>query len=120
MKQNRTEPYDSLPPLPPAGRLETKAVLRRAIGAARALGELKQAGTQIPNQAVLINTIPLLEAQVSSEIENIVTTSDKLFRLAWKDKPRFHCLLSQQVIREYARRAGDRISGESHQAAIPG
>lgn len=36
----------------------------------------------IPNQAVLINSIPLLEAQASSEIENIVTTTDRLFRFA--------------------------------------
>jgi Fic family protein len=33
----------------------------------------------IPNQGVLINTIPLLEAQASSEIENIVTTTDQMF-----------------------------------------
>jgi Fic family protein len=39
-------------------------------------------GELIPNQAVLINTIPLLEAQASSEIENIVTTADRLFRIA--------------------------------------
>ncbi len=35
----------------------------------------------IPNQAVLINTLPLLEAQASSEIENIITTTDRLFQL---------------------------------------
>lgn len=31
---------------------------------------------------MLINTIPILEAQASSEIENIVTTTDELFRFA--------------------------------------
>ena len=31
---------------------------------------------------MLINSIPLLEAQASSEIENIVTTTDRLFRFA--------------------------------------
>ena len=31
---------------------------------------------------MLINSIPLLEAQASSEIENIVTTTDRLFRYA--------------------------------------
>ncbi len=46
------------------------------------MSALKQAGDLIPNQAVLINTIPLLEAKVSSEIENIVTTTDKLFQFA--------------------------------------
>jgi Fic family protein len=41
---------------------------------------LKQAAFRIPNQGMLINTLPLLEAKASSEIENIVTTTDKLFR----------------------------------------
>lgn len=31
---------------------------------------------------MLINSIPLLEAQASSEIENIVTTTDRLFQFA--------------------------------------
>lgn len=69
-----------LPPLPPAGDIETKRVLRRCITARAALGELKQAAELIPNQAILINTLPLLEAQASSEIENIVTTTDRLFQ----------------------------------------
>ncbi|HQE16474.1 MAG TPA: Fic/DOC family N-terminal domain-containing protein [Mycobacterium sp.] len=34
----------------------------------------------MPNAAVLINSIPILEAQASSEIENIVTTADEIFR----------------------------------------
>jgi Fic family protein len=46
------------------------------------LAELKQAAELIPDQAMLINTIPLLEAKDSSEIENIVTTTDQLFRYA--------------------------------------
>ncbi len=47
-----------------------------------ALAELRVSGKLIPNQAMLINSIPLLEAQASSEIENIVTTTDRLFRYA--------------------------------------
>jgi Fic family protein len=38
------------------------------------LAELKAAGRQVPNQAVLTNSLPLPEAQASNEIENIVTT----------------------------------------------
>lgn len=75
-------PYNDLPPLPPAAQLETHASLKACIEARSALAELKQAGELIPNQAMLINTIPLLEAQGSSEIENIVTTTDKLFEYA--------------------------------------
>ena len=73
------KPYNDLPLLPPAIELETKAVLRRCITARVALAELKQVAELIPNQAMLINTLPLLEARDSSEIENIVTTTDKLF-----------------------------------------
>lgn len=76
------KPYNELPLLPPAAELETKAVLKRCIAARVALAELKQAAELIPNQAMLINTLPLLEAKDSSEIENIVTTADRLFQYA--------------------------------------
>ena len=74
------QPYDALPLLPPAVELETRAVLKACITARAALAELKQAAELIPNPAMLINTLPLLEARASSEIENIVTTTDKLFQ----------------------------------------
>jgi len=46
------------------------------------LAELKQAALMLPNQSVLINALPMLEAQASSEIENIVTTADRMFQYA--------------------------------------
>ncbi len=73
-------PFNDLPLLPPNTDLETKAILKQCIPARAALAELKQAAERIPNQGTLINTMPLLEAQASSEIENIVTTSDRLFQ----------------------------------------
>ncbi|MEX2308891.1 MAG: Fic/DOC family N-terminal domain-containing protein [Pirellulales bacterium] len=73
-------PFNELPLLPPPMELETKAVLKQCIPARAALAELKRAGEQIPNPAMLINTLPLLEAGASSEIENVVTTTDRLFR----------------------------------------
>lgn len=73
-------PYNELPPLPSADALETRRVLKAAIGANTALGQLDQAVISIPNPTVLINTLPVLEAQASSEIENVVTTTDELFR----------------------------------------
>lgn len=73
-------PYDGLPLLPPPSELETVAVLKRCIEARAALAELKRSAALIPNPAMLINTLPVLEAQASSEIENIVTTADRLFR----------------------------------------
>lgn len=81
-----TTPYDSLPPLPPKADLESRAVLKACIDARAALAELKQAGGLLPNQTILINTIPLLEARASSEIENVVTTTDRLFRFAQADR----------------------------------
>ncbi len=75
-------PYNQLPLLPPPVDIETRAILKACIEARAALAELNVAGQLIPNQAVLINSIPLLEAQASSEIENIVTTTDRLFRFA--------------------------------------
>jgi Fic family protein len=60
-------------------KLETKATLKQCILARSALSALNQAANLLPNPAMLINTIPILEARASSEIENIVTTADKLF-----------------------------------------
>lgn len=74
-----SKPYNDLPPLPPAGFVETPEILKQCINARVALAELKQAAELIPNASVLVNALPLLEAQASSEIENIVTTTDKLF-----------------------------------------
>lgn len=80
------EPFNALPPLPPKTELETKAILKRCIAARAALAELKQAAELIPNQAVLINTLPLLEAQASSAIENVITTTDRLFQFREMDE----------------------------------
>lgn len=75
-------PHNDLPLLPPHHDLESRAVLKQCVGARAALAELKQAATLLPNPTILINTLPLLEAQASSEIEQIVTTADRLFRFA--------------------------------------
>ncbi len=82
MSFDPAQPYNDLPDLPPPGDIETRAVLKGCIGARAALAALRQATALIPYPSVLINTIPLLEAQASSEIENIVTTTDALFQHA--------------------------------------
>ena len=66
--------------LPPAMELETKPVLKQALKAGRYLAELKGVSKTIPNQSILINTLPLLEAKDSSAIENIITTHDDLYK----------------------------------------
>jgi Fic family protein len=75
-------PYNQLPLLPPHTELETTPILKACINARAALAELKQAGELLPNQSLLINMLPLLEAKDSSEIENIITTNDRLFQYA--------------------------------------
>jgi len=72
----------ALPPLPlPASIiLETPAVLRQLTKAHRQLAELKGVAGTIPNESILIETLALQEAKDSSEVENIITTQDELFR----------------------------------------
>lgn len=77
-----TSPFDDLPPLPPLSEIESPSVLKQCLKAARALAELKGSGGLIPDQAIIVNAIPLQEAKLSSEIENIVTTQDALFHAA--------------------------------------
>ncbi|MEW6887041.1 Fic/DOC family N-terminal domain-containing protein [Trueperella pyogenes] len=52
--------------------------------ASHALATLRGATELLPDPTMLVNFIPLLEAQASSEIENIVTTNDEVFRAAHK------------------------------------
>jgi Fic family protein len=75
-------PYNELPPLPPSAPLQTPAVLKATIRARAALAELDRLAGKLPNPGILVRTLPLMEARCSSEIENIVTTDDMLFRRA--------------------------------------
>jgi Fic family protein len=75
-------PHNDLPLLPPSAEIETRAVLKSCVGARTALAELRLAGHLIPDQSVLVHAIPNLEARDSSAVENIVTTTDALFREA--------------------------------------
>jgi Fic family protein len=67
-------------PLPEEAALETRAVLKKAASAHRYLAELKGVSASIPNEAIVINTLTMQEAKDSSEIENIITTHDELFK----------------------------------------
>ncbi|MFV0387276.1 MAG: protein adenylyltransferase Fic [Pyrinomonadaceae bacterium] len=82
---NPTKPYLNLPNLPPKADIETIQILKECIKARAELAEVKQAVQLIPNPQILINTLPLLEARASSEIENVVTTTDKLFAYKTND-----------------------------------
>jgi Fic family protein len=63
-----------------SSRFETPTILKKLAQSGRVLAELKGVVASIPNQGILINTLGLQEAKDSSEIENIVTTHDELFK----------------------------------------
>lgn len=86
MSYKPDKPYNDLPLLPPKGKIETVAVLKKTIAASRALSELKGAITNLPNPTLFIDTINLQEAQASSAIENIITTQDELFKASIAEK----------------------------------
>jgi Fic family protein len=60
--------------------IETQKILKKVITANRALAKLNGVTHIIPNSQILINSLVLREAKDSSEIENIITTHDELFR----------------------------------------
>ena len=74
-------------PLPADTPLETVAVLKVAAKAHRYLAELKGVSAAIPNEIILINTLALQEAKDSSEVENIITTQDELYKASLTDHP---------------------------------
>ena len=66
--------------LPPATNLETRAGLKKLPAAQAALAELKGIATTIPNESILLDTLPLQEAKDSFAVENIITTHEELFQ----------------------------------------
>ena len=69
-----------IPKLPLPYDLETKEILKQVNRSNRKLAELKGVAQTIPNEQILISTLTLQEAKDSSEVENIVTTQDDLYR----------------------------------------
>lgn len=86
--------------LPLEKDIESKAVLRKSLEANKALAELKGTARAIPNQSILINALALQEAKDSSEIENIVTTHDELYRSMVSNNNISHAAKEVQRYRE--------------------
>ena len=82
----RKVPYNDLPLLPPKADIETKQILRKAISAGRALAQLNGTLLNLPNLTLFLDTIYLQEAKASSEVENIITTNDEIFKSLVADK----------------------------------
>lgn len=81
MKDSAEKPYNTLPPLPPKReKIETVKVLRQLVKSSVALAELKGLAPTLPNPSILLNAVILKEARASSEIENVITTQDKLYQ----------------------------------------
>lgn len=70
----------NIPKLPLGIELEDKKILKQLALSSRLLGELKGAAEKIPNRDILISALTLMEAKESSEVENIVTTHDELYK----------------------------------------
>ncbi|MEM9935256.1 MAG: Fic/DOC family N-terminal domain-containing protein [Bacteroidota bacterium] len=80
MRQEVPQP-NKLPYLPPPkDQIETIPILKQLAKSSSVLGELKGIANTIPNQTMLINAIVLREAKDSSEIENIITSQDELYK----------------------------------------
>lgn len=87
-----------IPKLPLGYDLETKAILKQANKASRKLAELKGIAETIPNETILISTLTLQEAKDSSEIENIVTTQDDLYKADIEIQKRFITASTKEVL----------------------
>ncbi|MFN6038653.1 MAG: Fic/DOC family N-terminal domain-containing protein, partial [Bacteroidota bacterium] len=73
--------FNNLPFLPPKKyELETIKVLKQLVKSSIALAELKGIAHILPNSEILLNAVILKEARASSEIENVITTQDKLYQ----------------------------------------
>lgn len=83
---DRKIPYNDLPLLPPKADIETKSILKKTISAGRALAQLNGTLLNLPNPTLFLDTIYLQEAKASSEVENIITTNDELYKSLVADK----------------------------------
>ena len=79
-------PYNNLPLLPPNSDIETRNILRKTISAGRTLAQLNGAFKNLSNPVLFLDTIYLQEAKASSEVENIITTHDELYKSLVADR----------------------------------
>lgn len=80
-KFDRQKPFNDLPILPPGNDIENNPIiLKRLVLASRALATVNGNLNRLPNPLMLINTLALQEAKTSTEIENIFTTEDELYK----------------------------------------
>lgn len=88
-----------IPNLPLPFDLETKAVLKQVNKANQKLAELKGIAHVIPNENILISSLTLQEAKDSSEVENIVTTQDELYKAGLDEHMQIINASTKEVLR---------------------
>jgi len=77
---NNERAYNDLPLLPPLSEsIESNKILKQLVSSSVVLAELKGMVNILPNPTILLNAAILKEAKTSSEIENIITTQDRLY-----------------------------------------
>lgn len=81
MAYDRNKPFNNLPLLPPEVAIEEDiTILKALVTTSRALAAVNMSIQRLPNPLILINTVALQEAKASTEIENIFTTEDELYK----------------------------------------
>jgi len=84
---DRNKPFNHLPLLPPSGKIDDDSdILKKLVSSSRALASVNINVMRLPNPYMLVNTIALQEAKASTEIENIFTTEDELYKAVSDNK----------------------------------
>jgi len=84
---DRNSPFNDLPLLPPSTEIDNDSdILKKLVSASRALASVNINVMRLPNPYMLVNTIALQEARTSTEIENIFTTEDELYKAVSDNK----------------------------------
>ncbi len=99
---DRTKPYNDLPLLPPIIDIESNVnILKKLVSSSRALATINGNLNRLPNPLMLVNTLSLQEAKTSTEIENIFTTEDELYKAISDTKRNEHSNPATKEVLKY-------------------
>lgn len=102
LKFDRNNPFNDLPPLPPVSKIDDDIdILKKLVSASRALASVNINVMRLPNPYMLVNTIALQEAKTSTEIENIFTTEDELYKAVSDNKSEEKADLAAKEVLRY-------------------
>ena len=102
LKFDRKNPFNDLPLLPPSSKIDDDSdILKKLVSASRALASVNINVMRLPNPYMLVNTIALQEARTSTEIENIFTTEDELYKAVSDNKSEEKADLAAKEVLRY-------------------